>query len=117
MTNKLLLAISLAISLSGCAPAMAEPNYSQLADAIKKVEGVPYYGIKSVSWKDYADARRICIRTAQHAWRDYRRAMGVKTTKKGYLAFLGSRYCPAISDPIGHGHWIINMNKLYQGGV
>lgn len=93
--------------------AYAEPDYNALADAIKKVEGVPYYGIKGVPWKDYAEARRICVNTCRNNYKRW-----IKAGKHGsYLDFLADRYCPPSVDLVGNRNWKRNIKKLYKGAL
>lgn len=105
------------VALFICSLAHAEPDYNALVDAIKLTEGVPYYGVKSVHWESYAEARQIAKRTAKHAWRDYKALQGNFATKKGYIEFLANRYCPPSVDYHGNINWKRNMNKLYKGGI
>ena len=103
------LIILILLSLSWTSMAWAEPDYNKLADAIKKVEGVPSYGIKSVPWKDYAEARRICINTCKNTYKRW-----IKAGKPGdYLDFLADRYCPVSVDRQGNVNWKKNIRLLY----
>ena len=115
MPSKLLTALVAGLLL--CTQAIAAPDYDALADAIKKVEGVPSYGIKSVHYEDFTEARRICIRTAQHAWRRYRALKGLETSRNGFLRYLADRYCPAKTDFEGNRRWKVNIIKLYRGDI
>lgn len=112
------------IALGICGIAHAEPNYEELANAIYKAEG----GVKAshpygiMTHYKTTTARQACINTARHAWRDY--AVGASnTSKEGYIAFLGARYCPTKGEALRpqeralNGYWIGNVTRLYKGGV
>ena len=73
-----------------------EYSNTEIVDAIWVIEGgtrAQYaYGIRSVKYKDLAEARRICLRTVvnnRKRYADY----GYKQYAD-YLSFLASRYCP-----------------------
>lgn len=98
--------------ISGCA--WAEPEYSNvmICDAIFRAEGGAkaqyYYGIRSVHYKDIAEARRICINTVRNNKRRWKEA----GSKGEFLEFLARRYCPvgAGNDPKGlNKHWLKNV--------
>jgi hypothetical protein len=79
--------------------AQIDPN--KLADAIFKAEGSYkaefLYGIRSVKYKDEADARRICLNTINNNKKRF-----LKQDKyEDYLEFLSSKYAPvgAENDP------------------
>ena len=84
----------------------------EVANAIYKAEGGSrakfLYGIRSVKYKDEADARRICLNTIRN-----NRARFAKQNKhKDYIEFLASRYCPVGADNDKKGvnkNWIKNV--------
>lgn len=98
-----------AMLLLGPNMAYAEPDYEALANAIKRVEGVPYYGIKSVKWDSYAEARRICINTCRNQWKRHQ----AHKCGKDYLDCLADRYCPKEDDPRGNKDWKVNIKAIY----
>ena len=75
---------------------------SQLCRAIFLAEGgykAKYlYGIKSVRYRDIADAQMICHKTIKHARKDFRWWHG------NFISFLGKRYCPENTDV-----WVKNV--------
>ena len=95
-------------------PAMvgqAEPDYELMADAMYKAEGgMGYnYGVKSVKFKDEAEARRIAINTAKNNYRRWQEA-----GKPGaYYEFMANRYTPVASDPKGNANWKVNVPVIY----
>lgn len=69
-------------------------NVNKIADAIYRAEGgdkTRYpYGIMSIKTKGVDDARKICINTINHAYRDW-----VAAGSKGdFIDFLSKRYDP-----------------------
>ena len=97
----LLTAVIWILAVMICGMARGEEHTdARIANAIWKAEGgnkaTYLYGIRSVSYKDEADARRICLRTiannrkryADYGYRQY----------DTYLEFLQSRYCPVNCD-------------------
>jgi len=99
-------------------------NYTneQIVNAIFKAEGgykAKYlYGIRSVQYKDEADARRICLNTVRN-----NRTRFIKQTKhKNYLEFLASRYCPTkgnlsnAEQKLNH-NWLNNVRYFLQKGA
>lgn len=62
------------------------------------------YGIKSVSYKDAADANRICENSIRHdyqLWIDSGR-------HEGYFCFMSKIYCPLDSE-----NWARNTESIY----
>ena len=87
-------------------------TYEQLSKAIYLAEGGKGYdyGIKSVNYKDEAEAKRICINTIRNNVKRYK-DYGYKK-HPNYLEFLASRYCPigAKNDPGGlNKNWLKNV--------
>lgn len=75
------------------------------------------YGIRSVQYKDKADAKRICLNTVRNNKKRYA-DYGHKQFRS-FLEFLGSRYCPVV----GHlskaerrlnGHWVGNVRYYLE---
>ena len=101
-------------------------TYDQLADAIYNAEGgekaTYLYGIRSVSYEDEEEARRICINTIRNNIRRYKE-YGHKH-HPNYLSFLASRYCPVTGKNLSSSerklnkHWLGNvkyfLNKQYE---
>jgi hypothetical protein len=91
-----------------------EYSNEQIVNAIYKAEGsnkAQYlYGIRSVSYDNPAEARRICFNTVRNNRKRYA-DYGYKQYKT-YLEFLQSRYCPinAKNDPKGlNKNWLKNV--------
>jgi hypothetical protein len=83
-----------------------------ISDAIFHAEGgarAQYlYGIRSVHYEDFKEARKICIRTIRHS-----RKRWEKAGRPGdFLQFLSQSYCPvgASNDPRG-------LNKNWERNV
>jgi len=87
-----------------------------LADAIFKAEGghkaTWLYGIKSVSYTDEADARRICLNTI----RNHRKRHAKHTCGVEFVECLGNRYCPPTIHPLNK-HWVKNVKYFYDNGI
>ena len=89
----------------------------QIVNAIYQAEGAEkatyLYGIRSVSYKDEAEARRICFNTV----RNNRIRFKKQDRYNDYLSFLVSRYCPigAENDPNGlNRHWLKNVRYFLE---
>lgn len=94
----------------------------EIVNAIFIIEGgykAQYlYGIRSVSYKDEAEARRICFNTV----RNNRKRFADYGHKKynTYLEFLASRYCPigAKNDKKGlNKYWLRNLRYYLEDKV
>lgn len=83
----------------------------RLADAIYIAEGGARarrpYGIVSVRVSGHAEARAVCLRTIRTALSEW-------DGRGDPIAAVGRRYCPPESDPVGHGNWVRNVNRLYR---
>lgn len=119
MKIKLLLAISTALMLTSCSPAIASPDFEALSRAINRVENGPtlsegeLFGIHSVHYKDRLEARVICIRTCRRAWTRYEAAVGARNANVGvYMNYLSRQYCPFNSI-----NWKRMVSQYYKGGV
>lgn len=96
------------------------PDYEHLATAIYHAEGgsraVHKYGI--MTHYKTTTPRQACINTCRHAFKDYAR-IASKHDLKGFIAFLGARYCPTKglglrpAERALNGNWIGNVTKLY----
>ena len=91
-----------------------DPNI--LANAIFKAEGgkdAQYlYGIRSIKYKDEADARRICLNTINNNKKRF-----LKQDKYGdYLEFLASKYCPVNcdNDRGTNKYWLKNVRYFLK---
>lgn len=110
--KSLVLAFSICIilisSISGVAWAYTD---TQIVNAIFKAEGgyrAEYlYGIRSVHYKDEAEARQICFNTV----RNNRVRFAQQGKYKDYLDFLASRYCPinCDNDRGTNKYWLKNV--------
>jgi hypothetical protein len=93
---------------------MPQATAERIASAIFITEGgakakVPY-GVLSVKVKNEVEARRVCINTVKHAWRDFEAGDGIGD----FISFLADRYCPKKTDPAGNAAWKKNMKKLWK---
>lgn len=124
MRCKLLLGFLIALSLSGCTPAIAAPDYEALSRAINRIENGPtlvkgeLYGIHTVHYRNKAHAKKICKRTCKTAWKRYKTLKVAKNgiywpvRKPSYIEYLSMRYCP-----VNHDNWARMVNYYYQGGI
>jgi hypothetical protein len=96
----------------------AQIDSNTLADCIFKAEGgakAQYlYGIRSVKYKDEADARRICLNTINNNKKRFLR----QDKYKDYLCFLANRYCPVNcdNDRGNNVHWLRNVRYFLKKG-
>ena len=67
------------------------------------------YGIMSVKTDN---ARCTCEITVKHKFDKFCIAGGA--TEYQFIQFLGNRYCPVKSDPIGNRNWKRNMIKILK---
>jgi hypothetical protein len=89
--NKLIVFLLLMVSINAQAKDYSD---EQIVNAIFKAEGgykAKYlYGIRSVNYRDEAEARKICFNTVRN-----NRVRFTKQSKyQDFIEFLGSRYCP-----------------------
>lgn len=102
----------LLLLLSATPLCAATLDVNRVADAIYRAEGGARakepYGILAVHVHNAAEARRVCIRTIRHAWRDYQ----LSPQKQTFIYFLADRYCPPSVDPIGNRNWKHNVTLL-----
>jgi len=86
---------------------------AQIVNAIFHAEGgykaTYLYGIRSIPYKDEAEARRICFNTV----RNNRKRFKKQTQYKDYLEFLGSRYCPPKAHPL-NSNWVKNVKYFLE---
>lgn len=85
--------------------------------AIFKAEGgykaKYYFGIRSVKYKDFEDAKRICLNTI----RNNRKRFLEQNQYKDFIEFLGSRYAPigAENDPKNlNKNWVKNVRYFLE---
>ncbi len=115
---KILIVISMLVfTVTAAAPVLAEAYADdEIADAIFKAEGGEkaefLYGIRSVSYKDEADARRICLNTI----RDNRKRYTEYGHKEypTFLEFLASRYAPTRGKGVGEYAKKVNKNWIHN---
>ena len=97
-----------------------QPDWSdtEIVDAVYIIEGGAradfLYGIRSVRYRDSADARNICLRTIRNNRRRY--ADYGHRQYPDFLAFLASRYCPTTgklsqAEKKLNGHWLPNLRR------
>ena len=92
---------------------------AEIVNAIFKAEGgykaTYLYGIRSISYKDEAEARRICFNTVKNQRiRHFKHTCG-----KTYMVCLRDRYCPleAKNDPKGlNSNWLKNVMYFLRKG-
>ena len=102
-----------------CGPGYAlDYTDTAIVDAIYIIEGKTkaayLYGIRSVHYRDAADARAICLRTVRNNRKRYA-DYGYKQYPN-FLAFLASRYCPvrgklSQAEKKLNGHWLPNLRR------
>jgi len=89
------------------------PDFEKLVNSIYKAEGgekaTYLYGIKSVPYKDEAEARQICFNTVRNQWRRHNN----HSCGKDYLVCLRDRYCPLEAHKLNR-HWLRNV-KYFLG--
>ena len=115
---KILIIISmLMFTVTAASPVLAEVYMDdEIADAIFKAEGGEkaefLYGIRSVSYKDEADARRICLNTI----RDNRKRYTEYGHKEypTFLEFLASRYAPTRGKGVSEYEKKVNKNWIHN---
>lgn len=89
----------------------------EYVNAIYKAEGGKnaryLYGIRSISYKDAKEARRICLNTVRNNRKRYKK-YGYRRYPE-FIQFLGSRYCPtsganlSFSEKRLNKHWVKNV--------
>lgn len=108
LTLSLVLLAALAAQASDINPARLQ----KVVDAIYLAEGgakakVPY-GILSVKVRSKEHARQVCERTVRNNWRRWEDA----GRPGDFISFLGARYCPPSTDPVGHVRWVRNVTAI-----
>lgn len=86
--------------------AIREVSFGQIADAIRRAEGVWTYGV-NVPVRDEAEARRVCLNTIAHARRDW-------DGRGCFIEFLADRYCPPSADLSGNRNWRRNVRLIFE---
>lgn len=97
-------------------------NYSinEVADAIYKAEGGSsadfLYGIRSVPYKDEAEARHICINSIKNGYKRW-----IKAGKPmGFLEHFSQRYCPPKAHKLNVNwvgnvkYWLVRNREMKQ---
>jgi len=108
--SAVLLTISLPVNYANAQ--VLRPTYTadEYCDAIFLAEGgydaTYLYGIRSVSYENEREARRICINTVRNNFKRYEEYGSTRFST--YLEFLGSRYCPVQSHPLNK-YWVNNV--------
>ena len=91
---------------------------AEIASAIYIIEGgakaAYLYGIRSVRYRDAAEARAICLRSIRNNRKRYADYGHLKYPD--FLAFLQSRYCPtkgklSQAEKKLNGHWLPNLRR------
>ena len=99
--------------LSGLACAYTN---EQIADAIFWAEGgykaTYLYGIRSIPYKDEADARRICLNSIRNARKRWEKA----GKPEDFITFMGRRYCPPTAHSL-NSNWVKNVLFYLRKGV
>lgn len=106
--GKAIKSIVVAISLASLftLSSSASPSDEQIANAIRKTEGVWTYGIKTITVTNEAHARRICLNTIRNNRVRWQRS----GSSGSFIEFLADRYCPKSVDLVGNANWKRNMN-------
>jgi hypothetical protein len=99
-----------------CGSALAESvpiDVNRLADCIRSAENSKAHPYGIMAHYKTTTPRQACINTINHALKDYN-----GKDVKGFIAFLGSRYCPTKgslrpAERMLNGNWIPNVTKLY----
>lgn len=111
MKRAFLLSLFASVPLCLCGQSL---DRQKLADAIYRAEGGPRakvpYGILAVKVRNEREARAICLRTIDHAWRDF----SSSSPSSSFIEFLAARYCPPSADPTGHRNWKRNVTFFYE---
>lgn len=88
-------------------------NIPILADAIRKAEGNPNYGVLSIPCKTEAKCRQICINSIKNNLKRYE-----KSDKSiDFISFMAKRWAPvgAKNDPKNlNANWIRNTTFHYE---
>lgn len=89
---------------------------NQIADAIYRIEGgesaKKAYGILSVSCKDEADCRKVCLNTIENNFVRWQ----LNGSEGDFLAFLASRYAPVEAHPLNR-NWLPNLRSVLARGA
>ena len=92
---------------------------ASIVDGIYRIEGgnkAQYaYGIRSVKYKDKAEARRICFNTVRNNRVRYAKAVE-RGFKGDYIKFLASRFCPigCDNDRGTNKFWENNLRRVLK---
>lgn len=102
-----------------------EYTNTEIVNAIFLAEGgkaATYkYGIRSVKYRNEAEARKICFNTVRNNRKRFK-AYGYKQ-HSSFIQFLGSRYCPTKgrnltqSEKRLNGNWVRNVEMFLAKGV
>ena len=105
----ILLGVCIMLMVFTCIACADEFTICEIADAVFMAEGgygaTFLYGIRSISYENEAEARRICLNSIRNAYKRW--------DKQGdFLEFMSRRYCPikAKNDPKGlNVNWVFNV--------
>ncbi len=65
------------------------------------------YGIRSIPYKDKADARQICLNSVRNGRRRWLNA----GKPSDLIVYIGNRYCPPSSHPYNK-YWVNNVKRF-----
>ena len=111
-------------SLAASLARAEEYSDTQIVRAIWHTEGGQKaqfaYGIRSIKYKDIAEARKICYNTVRNNRRRY--AQYGHKQYPDYLSFLASRYCPtkgklSQAEKKLNGNWLKNVRYFLRKGA
>lgn len=101
-----------------CRGVRGEENFSneQIVNAIFLAEGGSraqyYYGVRSVKYRDIAEARQICLNSVKNG-----RKRWIKAGKPyDLIIFIGLRYCPPKAHP-KNSAWVRNVKYFLARNV
>ena len=84
-----------------------------IVNAIYKAEGgnkaTYLYGIRSVKYKDEAEARQICLNSVRNARKRWTKA----GKPMDFITFMGLRYCPPKAHKL-NSNWVRNVKYFLE---
>jgi hypothetical protein len=93
------------------------PYAEPLSQAIYIAEGGPNthypYGVKSIKTRGQDHARMITLESIHLNWRRWTRAgRPGGDNPDAFVVHMAARWCPVVSDPVGHSNWVRNVRIL-----
>lgn len=123
MLYKSLLAILLAVWLSGCSPILASEaiDFNRLVDAIGRAENSREHPYGIMTKYKHTTPRQACLNTVKRAHGDWLKLPD--RHRIAFIAFLGARYCPTKGKSLRPAEralnrfWVGNVTYFYNRGV